>query len=503
MAEGDRLKPSLLITPITLFDFETPYEQLNITVTSDNPTLLPTENISIIAGNNSQEALLSISPLDGELGEANINITIEDSDGNSLGEDFTVSVETDLAPVFLETPETNILIPRTPELGAMVADLDADDGNEGDIDLSVSYSIAEGNDLDGDDLEPFIIDIDGEIVVNDVDDIALADSTTPLNLTIEANDGVLTTQANVEIEVNNAPIVANPLTAQTATVDSEFSFQFATNTFIDAEGDNLTYTATLADDSPLPIWLTFNPLERNFSGTPNNNQISLLEVKVTASDGNGSISDTFDLTVANLVGNSSNEEETGTNGNDGISGQEGNDTLNGNGGDDVVSGDEGSDRLFGDEGNDTLMGGADDDYLQGGNDNDLVSGGEGNDFLLGGTGNDTLMGNSGADVLMGNDGDDFLDGGADSDGMLGFGGADTFVLNSGDTGNLIYDWEDGTDFLGVKLSSFGVSTVSEVFNPLSLTQNGTSTEIYSGTDLLTTLYNVNTSDLTEDDFIAI
>ena len=84
----------ILDLPITLFDFETPYEELKITISSDNQTLLPDENISIAAGNSPQEALFSVSPIDGESGEATVTITVEDSAGNVLDEDISVNVET-------------------------------------------------------------------------------------------------------------------------------------------------------------------------------------------------------------------------------------------------------------------------------------------------------------------------------------------------------------------------------------------------------------------------
>lgn len=123
--------------------------------------------------------------------------------------------------------------------------------------------------------------------------------------------------------------------------------------------------------------------------------------------------------------------------------------------------------------------------------------------MLGDEGNDSLFGGAGEDVLMGGASDDLLDGGAQSDRLLGFDGVDIFVLTPGDTGNIIYDFEDNIDLLGVNPASFGASTVAEVYNSLSFSQNGTSTEINSGSDLLATLYNVNLNNLTVDDFTPI
>ena len=43
---------------------------------------------------------------------------------------------------------------------------------------------------------------------------------------------------------------------------------FLDTTFSDADGDTLTYTATKADGTALPSWLTYSASTRTFSGTP-------------------------------------------------------------------------------------------------------------------------------------------------------------------------------------------------------------------------------------------
>ena len=110
--------------------------------------------------------------------------------------------------------------------------------------------------------------------------------------------------------VKSAPKVAIAIPDQRAITNRAFSYTFPENTFTDADGDTLTYTATQSDDSALPSWLTFTAGTRTFSGTPQTTAIGTLSVKVTASDGDGNtISDTFDIvvttnsapTVANLI----------------------------------------------------------------------------------------------------------------------------------------------------------------------------------------------------------
>ncbi len=99
---------------------------------------------------------------------------------------------------------------------------------------------------------------------------------------------------------NNPPAVANAIPDQSATAGTAFSYAFPANTFSDADtGDTLSYTATKADATALPTWLAFAASTRTFSGTPQAADAGTVAVKVTASDGNGgSVSDTFDITVA-------------------------------------------------------------------------------------------------------------------------------------------------------------------------------------------------------------
>jgi len=55
--------------------------------------------------------------------------------------------------------------------------------------------------------------------------------------------------------------------------------------FSDVDGPGITYTATLADGSPLPAWLNFDPDTRTFTGTPPGGSGGAWDVLVTGSDG--------------------------------------------------------------------------------------------------------------------------------------------------------------------------------------------------------------------------
>jgi len=101
-------------------------------------------------------------------------------------------------------------------------------------------------------------------------------------------------------ELNTAPILQNAIADQTAQEDQAFNFTVDANTFSDADTDDiLTYTATLENDDLLPTWLNFNPTTNTFSGTPTNQDVGNLNIKVTATDSAGdTVTDVFTLTVA-------------------------------------------------------------------------------------------------------------------------------------------------------------------------------------------------------------
>ncbi|ADB42528.1 putative Ig domain-containing protein [Spirosoma linguale] len=95
---------------------------------------------------------------------------------------------------------------------------------------------------------------------------------------------------------SSAPTVASPLADQVATVGQNLSYTFPAGSFADADGDNLSYSASLSSGAALPGWLTFNGSGRAFSGVATTS--GSLTIRVTASDGRGGLAaDDFSLTV--------------------------------------------------------------------------------------------------------------------------------------------------------------------------------------------------------------
>jgi hypothetical protein len=115
-----------------------------------------------------------------------------------------------------------------------------------------------------------------------------------LNIRVTATDpGGLSAHDDFVLTVNGKPVVANPLVNKNATATLAFSYQFASNSFSDPDGDTLTYAA-----SGMPDWITFTAATRTFAGTPTIYQGGTTTVTVRATDPGGLyVEDSFDVTV--------------------------------------------------------------------------------------------------------------------------------------------------------------------------------------------------------------
>jgi YD repeat-containing protein len=125
-------------------------------------------------------------------------------------------------------------------------------------------------------------------------------------LTARRADGLA---ANVDLflnvmAVNKAPVAMTALADQQAVQGAPFAFTIAAAAFADADlGDALGYAATLADGSPLPDWLVFDPVTLSFTGIPFGDALGGIAIRVTATDtGGASASLDFSLDVQASAG---------------------------------------------------------------------------------------------------------------------------------------------------------------------------------------------------------
>ena len=120
-----------------------------------------------------------------------------------------------------------------------------------------------------------------------------------LDITVTAGDGEYAAQGGFTLTVtpvNDAPVLIAGLSDRVFAEDTPVAFALETGKFADVDGDALSFTATLANGDPLPDWLAFDGT--GFSGTPPQDYNGAFEVLVTASDGEYTVSDAFQLTIA-------------------------------------------------------------------------------------------------------------------------------------------------------------------------------------------------------------
>ena len=236
------------------------------------------------------------TPANADVGTISIKVTADDGNGGTVTDTFDLTVNNDNDVPTVANPIADQAATEDTAFNFQFASNAFADMDVGDT-LSYTAKLADDSAL------PSWLSFDAN---------SRTFSGTPANADVgtlsikvtadDGNGGTVTDTFDLTVNNDNdVPTVANPIADQAATEDTAFNFQFASNAFTDVDaGDSLSYTAKLADDSPLPSWLSFDANSRTFSGTPANADVGTLSIKVTADDGNGgTVTDTFDLTVNN------------------------------------------------------------------------------------------------------------------------------------------------------------------------------------------------------------
>ena len=232
------------------------------------------------------------TPTDADSGTLSIKVTVTDGSSASVNDTFDIQVGDNHAPTVAQPiPDQNATGESAFSFTFAVdtfADTDAGDS------LTYSATTADGGSLPGWlTFTPATRTFAGTPTSTDFG---------PLSITVTATD---TSQAEAsdtfDILINHKPTVAHAIPDQNAAEDSAFNFAFAEDAFADLDTeDSLTFSATKSDGAALPLWLTFTPETRTFSGTPLNGDVGTLSIKVTATDGsNTTVSDTFDVVITN------------------------------------------------------------------------------------------------------------------------------------------------------------------------------------------------------------
>ena len=214
------------------------------------------------------------------------------SDGMLSAEQvFTVNVEDDIYPWW--DAWNNIVFDNVSVLEGEILSLQLSDLEHPDtVVLNYSAVLADGSAL------PDWLAFDANTLT--FSGTPSFDDATVLAVKVMVSDGESSAEQVFTIDVidvineNSAPEALIPLDNQNAAEGQAFSYQLPTDAFIDVDNDVLTYSATLADGSALPDWLTFDGATQTFSGTPPS---GIWQVQVTASDGLLSANQTFGIWV--------------------------------------------------------------------------------------------------------------------------------------------------------------------------------------------------------------
>ncbi|MDY6939088.1 MAG: choice-of-anchor Q domain-containing protein [Cyanobacteriota bacterium] len=317
-------------------------------------------------------------------------------------------------------------------------------------------------------------------------------------------------------EQNITDLAGNVLPNNEPAIDETYTLENATdptdNPTDGSSGD------TSADDSSNSSGEPENPDDNSDNDNSDSTSEPLLDVRLVL----GQL-DVFlpAFPATGICGNDSDDLLLGDETANVFCGLGGNDTLAGFGEADRLDGDDDSDIIFGNTGNDTIDGGTGDDSIYAGKEDDLAIGGAGMDVMAGDIGSDTLdgntendilFGNTAADVLDGDDGDDLLFGGRDNDIvtggagndvirgdfeddlLIGGAGSDRFEFRPGDGTDIVADFADGVDTIGL--------IEGLTFEELAIVQVGNDTQI-TATGLVVTLQGIDVGAIDVADFAVL
>ena len=246
---------------------------------------------------NAETRTFNGTPVNENVGTLSIKITATDNDGESVSNTFDLEAININDTPTIENALVNQIATEDEAFSFTLAENTFNDVDAGDS-LTYSATLANGSEL------PSWLTFNAD--TRTFSGTPVNDNVGTLSVLVTAtdNDGE-SASSTFELEVanvNNAPTIESTIANQTATEDEAFSFTFNENTFDDVDtGDSLTYSATLADGSELPSWLTFDAETRTFSGTPINDDVGTISLLVTATDNDGEfVSNTFELEVINV-----------------------------------------------------------------------------------------------------------------------------------------------------------------------------------------------------------
>lgn len=111
------------------------------------------------------------------------------------------------------------------------------------------------------------------------------------------HESVVALSTSKVMDVNDAPVVAKATEDQEVSSGNSWHYELPDDTFWDADGDSLQFSAELGGGDPLPEWMLFDSHSITFSGTPPQEFNGDIALRVLASDGRDTAAADFTLTV--------------------------------------------------------------------------------------------------------------------------------------------------------------------------------------------------------------
>lgn len=256
---------------------------------------------------NGQQVTYAIGAVSPELAESGLAIAGSDISGVAIADlNGIFNIEILATSPTGTTSKTITLdiaaVNDAPIVSGQLADVAAQVGE--DLDFAIDQTVF--NDVDGDILNftaqiadgsplPDWLSFDGATFTGTPPDGVSGD----IELSVSASDGEFETSTTFVLQIegaqNSPPELLIPLADAQSEEDAAVAFALPADAFGDADGDPLTYSATVADGSPLPFWLIFDGGQ--FTGIPPENFNGSLDILVTADDGEFAVSDTFTLNI--------------------------------------------------------------------------------------------------------------------------------------------------------------------------------------------------------------
>lgn len=285
----------------TAFAFSVPAAAFSDANTGDALTYMATSgNGSVLPAWLSFDPLtrsFSGTPGNSDVGQFSVRVIATDRWGKSAEQVFNLAVaNVNDAPIAMATIDEQLALEDAPFAFQLPADAFSD-VDAGDA-LTYRATLDDGSPLPAWlSFDPATLAFSGTPANGDVGSVRVAVTATDM-AEASASEVFILNVANV----NDAPVLMqamdNPITQE----DAPFTLALPADLFADVDaGDGLSYSATLADGSALPAWLAFDEASQTFSGTPGNDDVGTLDVRVTATDMAGaSASTAFALAVQNV-----------------------------------------------------------------------------------------------------------------------------------------------------------------------------------------------------------